>query len=70
MERMNTSAARLGFPTFDGEVMIELIKKLVQVDDSWIPTDPGCSLYIRPTMIGNTPELGVKASTDVLLFVM
>ncbi|KAK4701709.1 branched-chain amino acid aminotransferase, partial [Phenoliferia sp. Uapishka_3] len=44
MKRLNKSAARLAFPTVDEEVLIELIKQLVAVDDEWIPTAPGCSL--------------------------
>ncbi|GAA5891193.1 hypothetical protein JCM8208_002534 [Rhodotorula glutinis] len=70
MERMNRSAARLAFPTFTGENVTQLIKKLVEVDSKWVPTDPGTSLYIRPTMIGTQAGLGVGASTDVLLFVI
>ncbi|GAA6000699.1 uncharacterized protein JCM10292_000551 [Rhodotorula paludigena] len=70
MERMNRSAARLAFPTFTGEHVTELIKKLVEVDSDWVPTDPGTSLYIRPTMIGTQAGLGVGASTDILLFVI
>ncbi|GAA5890844.1 hypothetical protein JCM5296_003439 [Sporobolomyces johnsonii] len=70
MERMTTSAARLAFPDFTGEHLTTLIKKLVEVDSKWIPTDPGTSLYIRPTMIGTQAGLGVGASTDVLLFVI
>lgn len=70
MERFNDGAVRMGFPTVDGEVFIELIKKLVSIDEHWIPTDPGCSLYIRPTMIGTKAGLGVTASTSALLYVM
>ncbi|GAA5885757.1 hypothetical protein JCM16303_006052 [Sporobolomyces ruberrimus] len=70
MERMTKSARRLAFPDFTGEHLTTLIKKLVEVDSKWIPTDPGTSLYIRPTMIGTQAGLGVGASTDVLLFVI
>ncbi|GAA6063301.1 hypothetical protein JCM10212_006711 [Sporobolomyces blumeae] len=70
MERMVNSARRLAFPDFSGEALEELIKKLVEIDSKWIPTDPGTSLYIRPTMIGTQAGLGVGASTDVLLFVI
>jgi branched-chain amino acid aminotransferase len=70
MERFNDGAARMGFPAVDGEVFTELIKQLVSVDEHWIPTDPGCSMYIRPTMIGTKAGLGVTASTSALLYVM
>ncbi|GAA5918489.1 hypothetical protein JCM1841_003261 [Sporobolomyces salmonicolor] len=70
MARMNRGAARMAFPTFEGEVLIELIKKLLEVDERWVPTDPGCSLYIRPTMIGTRASLGVGPSTEILLYVI
>ncbi|SCV71334.1 BQ2448_2922 [Microbotryum intermedium] len=70
MERMTRSAARLAFPDFTGDHLTTLIKKLVDVDSKWVPSEPGTSLYIRPTMIGTQAGLGVGASTDVLLFVI
>jgi branched-chain amino acid aminotransferase len=47
MARMNRSAARIALPTFDGEAVTDLIKKLVMLDKDWIPTAPGYSLYLR-----------------------
>lgn len=70
MARLNRGAARLAFPTLDGETLTELIKELLRVDQRWVPTAEGCSLYIRPTMIGTRASLGVGPSTEVLLFVM
>lgn len=70
MERMNRGCARLGFPSFDGEQLTELIKKIVALDEHWIPTEPGCSLYIRPTIIGTRASLGVGPSNELLLFVI
>ncbi|GAA5883232.1 hypothetical protein JCM16303_007320 [Sporobolomyces ruberrimus] len=70
MRRMRNGSERMAFPDFDGEELIKLIMELVKVDDRWIPTDPGCSLYIRPTMIGTRASLGVGPSTEVLLYVI
>ncbi|KAK4055523.1 branched-chain-amino-acid transaminase bat2 [Microbotryomycetes sp. JL201] len=55
---------------FEGDDLIHLIKKLVALDEHFIPTDPGCSLYIRPTLIGTRASLGVGPSDEVLLFVI
>ncbi|KAL8283128.1 hypothetical protein RQP46_005906 [Phenoliferia psychrophenolica] len=68
--RLNRSAARLAFPTVEPATLIELISKLVAQDEQWIPTAPGCSLYIRPTMIGTRATLGVGPSDEMLLFVI
>lgn len=70
MARLNRSAARLAFPTVDPDTLIGLISQLVALDEQWIPTAPGCSLYIRPTMIGTRATLGVGPSDEMLLFVM
>ncbi|KAJ1020878.1 hypothetical protein NDA18_005726 [Ustilago nuda] len=70
MKRMNTSASRIALPTFEGEQLITLIKKLVALDKGWIPSDPGHSLYIRPALIGTEAALGVHPTKDALLFVI
>jgi len=40
------------------------------LDSSWVPHDTASSLYIRPTMIGTEPTLGVTASAECKLFVL
>ena len=37
MARFNDSATRIALPTFDSEELIELIKKLVRLDERFIP---------------------------------
>ncbi|OXB40200.1 hypothetical protein B1J92_M00176g [Nakaseomyces glabratus] len=70
MERMNKSAARICLPTFDGEELIKLIGKLIELDKHLIPEGEGYSLYIRPTLIGTSEGLGVKEPDRALLFVI
>ncbi|CCM02803.1 uncharacterized protein FIBRA_04914 [Fibroporia radiculosa] len=70
MKRMNISAQRAALPNFDGDAVIELIKQLVRLDKHWIPNRPGYSLYIRPTLIGSQPAIGIHPSTEALLFVI
>ncbi|TFK19892.1 branched-chain amino acid aminotransferase II [Coprinopsis marcescibilis] len=70
MKRMNTSAQRIALPTFNGEELLELIKKLIQIDKSWIPKEPGHSLYVRPTLIGTQKAVGVGPPNEALLFVI
>lgn len=40
------------FQTFDGNELIECIKKLVSIEKDWVPNSNKASLYIRPTLIG------------------
>ncbi len=68
--RMNRSAKRLCMPEVPAELFMQAIVELVNVDKRWIPRDPGTSLYIRPTLIGIDPFLGVRASNDYLFFII
>lgn len=52
MNRMNLSAKRSGLPTFEGEELIQCMKRLVSIDQEWVPHTESSSLYIRPTLIG------------------
>ncbi|KDQ19839.1 hypothetical protein BOTBODRAFT_27261 [Botryobasidium botryosum FD-172 SS1] len=70
MSRLNRSAARIALPNFDGDAVVELIKKLVALDAHWIPQLKGHSLYIRPTIIGTQRALGVAPPNAALLFVI
>jgi branched-chain amino acid aminotransferase len=46
--RLNISAKRLAIPEVPKEIFMEGLKTLLKVDQDWIPTAPGSSLYIRP----------------------
>lgn len=68
MARMNASAISSGLPTFDSEEMIKCMKRLVQVDQEWVPHGEASSLYLRPTLIGIDGTLGVQESESALLY--
>lgn len=70
MARMNRSAKRAALPQFDGEELMKCIDKLLLVEDKFVPSDPGYSLYLRPTLIGTTSGLGVARPDRALLFVI
>ncbi len=70
MERLNRSNERVCIPQFDGPFVVEAIKKLVKIDESWIPTDPGTSLYIRPFVIAMDSHVGVHPSHTYRFFVI
>ncbi len=62
MERLNRSAEKMCIPQIDKEFVLEALKDLIKLDQDWIPTKEGFSLYIRPVVFGTDPVLGVKAS--------
>jgi branched-chain amino acid aminotransferase len=67
-KRLQAGAARLCMEAPPTELMMAGIRKLVDVDRDWIPSDRGCSLYIRPTLIGTEAFLGVRPSQEYLFY--
>ncbi|XP_068959506.1 branched-chain-amino-acid aminotransferase, mitochondrial isoform X1 [Petaurus breviceps papuanus] len=72
MDRMLRSSLRLCLPTFDKLELLECIRRLVEVDEDWVPSgdERKASLYIRPTLIGNESCLGVHPPMRALLYVI
>ena len=70
MIRLQKSCDRLLLPKFDKKELLECIKKLVKLDESFIPKERGYSLYLRPTVIGTQNTLGVGKSNKALMFVI
>lgn len=70
MARMHNSAIRSALPGFDQGEMQKCIQALVDVDRDWVPDSQKASLYIRPTMIGTEPTLGVSPPTRAKAFVV
>ena len=52
------------------KVVIDIVDRLVVIDSDWVPHDTSSSLYIRPTMIGLEPTLGVAPAEEARLFVL
>lgn len=60
--RFNLSADRMAMPGIPEEIFLEGMKQLVSLDRNWIPSAPGCSLYIRPLLFATDEVIGVKPS--------
>ncbi len=68
--RMNASARRLCMPEIDVDFVLEALLTLLRLDADWVPSAPGTSLYIRPTMIATDTMLGVHASRSYRFFII
>ncbi len=68
--RMNQSNARLSVPPIDGDLALEALQQLIKVDQDWVPSAPGTSLYIRPYIIATEPALGVNPSLEYLFMII
>jgi branched-chain amino acid aminotransferase len=67
--RFAHSAKRMGMPPVDDELFLEAVRRLVDMERNWVPDPPG-SLYIRPTMIGSEPGLGVRSSNEFIFYII
>jgi len=70
LKRMNVSAERMCMPTIPVDLVHEGLKKLIHLDQAWVPSVPGATLYIRPTMVATEPGLGVRPARQYKFFII
>lgn len=70
MARLNLSNDRLCIPPIDEEFAVEAIKALVKVDEDWIPSAEGTSLYIRPFIFATDAHVGVHPAKHLLFMII
>jgi branched-chain amino acid aminotransferase len=68
--RLEKSCARMSFPIMPAAEVEKCLAELLRIEEKWVPAERGYSLYIRPTVVGITPSLGVKACADVLFYII
>lgn len=66
-ERMYGTAQRLEMPPYPKDEFVRAIVETVKANAAWVPPfGTGCSLYIRPVMIGSGPQIGVAPAPSYL----
>lgn len=68
--RLNASSRKLCIPEIDASFALRSLKQLLALESAWVPSAPGTSLYIRPTIIATDPFLGVRASFTYRFFII
>lgn len=68
--RFNRSARRMCIPEIDEEQALFALKELLRIENRWVPSTPGTSLYIRPTIIATDPYLGLGVSDTYRFFII
>jgi branched-chain amino acid aminotransferase len=69
-QRFNNSAARVCIPEFDIEALLDGLKKLLEIDNRWVPSTHGTALYIRPFIFATDQFLGVRPSHTYKLMII
>lgn len=60
MARLFRSSQRLSLAHFDQKELLECLKRLLQIDRSWLPDKMGYSIYCRPFVFASSTTLGVS----------
>ncbi len=68
--RSNKSCRLMCIPEVDEDFALKALKELLTVEKDWVPSAPGTSLYIRPTIISTDAFLGVRASHTYRFFII
>jgi branched-chain amino acid aminotransferase len=63
-KRLNKSALRMGMPEIPEELFMLGLQTLIDIDQQWIPTKEGSSLYVRPFMFATDDFVGVRPSSN------
>ena len=69
-KRLANSARGIMMEPYPVDLFIEACKKVVKLNEKYVPPyGEGASLYLRPMLIGITPQVGVKPSKEYLFAV-
>jgi branched-chain amino acid aminotransferase len=68
--RLSDGAPRLGMVAPSKDEVYEAMTRLVDFERDWVPSEPGTSLYLRPTLIGTEGFLGVRAAKKYMFFII
>ena len=70
VKRMNSSADRLCLPLLNEQDALEAILKFVEVEQDWVPSNPGTSLYLRPFLFGCDEQLGLHTLQNAMFVII
>ena len=69
-KRTNDTNDRLCIPRVPEEDYVQAVKAIVSVDQDWIPTAPGTSLYIRPFEFCTDVDLGLHSIAHAKMMII
>ena len=71
-KRLQRSAKFLGIEAPSVEMFVEMCKRAVMENIDFLPPyeESGASMYLRPTLIGTNPQLGVQSSKESTFMIL
>jgi branched-chain amino acid aminotransferase len=70
IRRLNRSGDKLCMPPVDEQFVLRALVELLKVEKDWVPSAPGTSLYIRPTIVATDPYVGLRVSNTYRFFII
>ena len=68
--RLQSTCRGILMPEVPTELFVEMVKKVVRLNERFIPPyESGATLYIRPLLIGTSPQVGVHPSEEYLFVI-
>ncbi len=63
-DRFVRSLERMCMAVVPKEIFVEGIARLVEMDQLWVPSEPGTALYLRPFVFASEARFGVKVAEE------
>ena len=70
MNRFKNSAMRMGLPYVDPQMALEAVDALVTMEQDWVPSEPGTSLYVRPFIFATDANLGLHGIKEAVFCII
>ncbi|MFL5787857.1 MAG: branched-chain amino acid aminotransferase [Flavisolibacter sp.] len=68
-ERLSRSLDRMCMPPISLQLFSSALKQLVKLDQDWVPSLEGASLYIRPLIFASEGRFGFKVSDEYIFLI-
>ena len=69
-KRLQSTCRGILMPEVPTEMFEEMVKKVVRLNQEWIPTyESGATLYIRPLLVGTGAQVGVHPASEYLFLI-
>ena len=69
-QRLQATSQGIMMPEVSTEMFVEMVKTVVRLNQDFVPTyESGATLYIRPLLLGITPQVGVHPAKDYLFLI-
>ena len=68
--RLQSTCRGILMPEVPTELFEEMVRKVVVLNQEYIPTyESGATLYLRPLLVGTSPQVGVRPSSEYLFLI-